>query len=368
MSLRRQRPTRLPSSRRRVISPLTLISGNRPISLEKNLREYSPSPPRTSSLMRKRHKRLRPHKISRSRSRFNSKSISRSIPISSVSSLSESLVKSPLKSQTSRSESPDGSSSESELFRSDHKTRSFSQSPPPPVKRKYKKTSCKNEHKLSGKTVTITELLNLQQNSKEVLNNHEENIDEEISPHVSEKEIEMRRQINEVRVRKIIARIDAPGYSINRKHDMSNVYNSRLDEGITYYRDIENKAEREDVFEDLMGDLFQHPASNNTQQVNNKNNELEINKKIPVMIVVPEEGDKAKKSVEKPQNKLPAYEFSKKINENKEDWLEKRWCLSRKPFQSRHIINSVLLKCLENSHNEKDVGNIGRHFCMLKYC
>ena len=280
----------------------------------------------------------------------NSKKISKEAPISSLICSTRTRLRKKLSKSISRSRSR----SLSQLSQ-----RISQKKPQKPQNSKFPLKNTQNPQKIVEKplmitTLTINDLLSQQKNIEKPL---EKAISEEEpdSPHVSEKEIELRRQINEVRIRKIIAKIDAPGYSIDRN--------------ITYYKDIENKAEREDVFESLMGDLFQHPEENeeNKEEMVEKSQILKENEFI---VVSEEEGEKTK-NAEKNRNenivKSPAFEFLKKEGESKENWLEKRWVLSRRPFSSRHIINSVFLKCLENVHNEKDVKNIGRHFIGLKF-
>lgn len=172
------------------------------------------------------------------------------------------------------------------------------------------------------------------------------------SPHISEKEIRIMRQINEDKVRKVIAKIDAPGYSIDNK--------------IIYFKDLENVAKRDDVFDDLMGNLF---PSNEDATDNNGGYEEDPLPKEPSLtknqgnvIFVHEEEEKAHKMKEDLilRERSPAFEFPELDEVAKEEWLEKKWSLSKKPFTVRHIINSVQDSIWENP------GEIGRHFLELK--
>ena len=203
--------------------------------------------------------------------------------------------------------------------------------------------------------LTMSELL-----SKAKENYREEDSQEEIaevheidSPHVSEKEIRIMRQINEDKVRKVIAKIDAPGYSIDNK--------------IIYFKDLENVAKRDDVFEDLMGNLFQ-----NNEETTNNNNGVYPDNPLPKetsppknngnVILVHEEEEKAQRMKEDliSRDRLPAFIFPAVDEIGKEEWLEKKWSLSKKPFTGKHVINSVRDSIWENP------GDIGRHFLNLK--
>lgn len=236
------------------------------------------------------------------------------------------------------------------------RSRSLSKSPDRPSTNKKKAPSTK-----PNGLVKFGDLL-LQQFGKELENDDilkEKSFKEgENSPHVSEKELRLRRQINEGRVRKIIARIDAPDYSIDNR--------------IVYYKDLDNVADREDVFEDLMAGFFTNNASNNYYETNGEGPILEKEKDTNKVIIIAEEEEKNENKKENeeiraPIKKIPAFEFKpRKEGIERVEWIEKREALSKRPFQSRHVINSVWMECLENQHNEKDLGNIGRHFAELR--
>ena len=204
--------------------------------------------------------------------------------------------------------------------------------------------------------LTMSELL-----SKAKENYSEQDGPEEIaeaheidSPHLSEKELRIMRQINEDKVRKVIAKIDAPGYSIDNK--------------IIYFKDLENVAKRDDVFEDLMGNLFQNneeTTNNNGCQLNPLPKEPSPSKNHGNVILVHEEEEKAQRLGEdlRSRERLPAFQFPAVDEIVNEEWLEKKWSLSKKPFTIKHVINSVRDSIWENPGAN---GDIGRHFLNLK--
>ena len=239
-----------PPGNRKTISPRQNKKNQDSIrkSLE-SLHKYSPSPPKTSL--------SRPQRKYNKRPRFSPK-ISQSRSQSLAISRSRSRSKSKARKQENEQLGKKG-----------------------------------NLKKMAAPTfIKISDLLNnnLPKDPIEKINDFMEPEHEiDSSPQVSENELNIRRQINEDKVRKLIARIDAPGYSIDRN--------------ITYFKDIENVAHRDDVFDDLMGDLF-NKQEGTSQEANNEGNvPQEEPTNGPTVIVVQEEEEKENMIEEKQERK-----------------------------------------------------------------
>lgn len=174
---------------------------------------------------------------------------------------------------------------------------------------------------------------------------------------VSEKEIVMRKQINEDRVRKFIGKIDAPSYSIDPSYS--------INQNIVYFKDLDNVMQREDIFDDLMAGFFagSPKKKEENQNLNQEPDENLINK----VIVVHENNEIENKTTQPKKENSPAFKFIPKESEEKNEWLEKKWSLCKHPFQKNHFINSVSTQILDNPRNEKDISGIEKHFLHLKY-
>lgn len=167
---------------------------------------------------------------------------------------------------------------------------------------------------------------------------------------VSEKEMAMRRQINEDRIRKAIGKIDAPSYSIDQK--------------IVYFKDLDNVMQREDIFDDLMGGFF---AGSPQNQQDNQNLNEPPPENIDNKVIIVQEDNEIEKQPQPKKENMPAFKFIPKENEEKSEWLEKRWSLCKNPFKKNHFINSVSSEILDNLRNDKDINGIAKHFLHLKY-
>lgn len=214
-----------------------------------------------------------------------------------------------------------------------------------------------NEEKILTKNlpskgfITISDIIAQQNQKKKSINGISDEDDQSSGSVINEQELNLRRQINEDRIRKIIGRIDAPSYSIDQK--------------IVYFKDVDNVAHREDIFEDLMGKYFTMSPKKTAENITNTLNNNNVNPTFDNFIMVHEDNEMEQE--EETFQKIPAFKFPKKNEEEHNEWLQKRWSLNKNPNKIGNFINSVSNMVWEDKTFENYIEKLSRCFLKMKF-